>query len=984
MRGELDNLTQLFRSLLPAGTAAPASLKLAIGETLIQCPVYRFYGARMPLSSDDAAALEKIFARIRSNRPELLEGLRMLEEVLLEQPAKEDEDYNKHVLHFYQRLMQFSGPLLAKGVEDTLMYTYGRFIGHNDVGDAPESFGISKEVYHKAMLERQEHWPLSINTTSTHDTKRGEDARAMLNVLTDVPQEWARAVAAWQKLNAPLKLDGMPDAKDEYFLYQTFFATYPFNESAIAGYADRVKEYMQKALREGKRNSDWAAPNERYEAATANFIDQLLDGKEPFMETFAAFRDGLTEAGMLQALAQVAIKLCAPGVPDVYQGTELWDLSLVDPDNRSAVDYAIRASLSADVKDQSLAALWINRWDGHIKAALTRTLLQLRRDDEELFAKGRYIPLRVTGRYAPNVFAFARRFAARWIIVAVPLHIAAMASHPLELEWADTAIQLPDYAPADWQHLLDRTEGSSVQGVRVSEIFSAFPLAVLRMEQPANERSAGVLMAVSSLPSDYGIGDLGPGTRKFAQTLSKAGQRWWQLLPLNPVSPDSGWSPYSSISTLAGNTLLISPEDLAADGLITDDDLRRHKALSTNSVNYDRALHAKNALLQAAFLRYRNEGSQLRSEIESFEAREAFWLDDFALFVVIKRTQENAPWYEWADEFRRRDAAALQKIQHQHADEIAQVKWEQAIFAIQWLRLRDHCNALGIRLIGDLPFYASYDSADVWSHSEIFSLNEDGAMQGVAGVPPDYFSETGQLWGMPTFRWDILKRDGYTWWIDRLRKNLQLYDLLRIDHFRALAAYWEMPAGEETAVNGQWKEGPGTHFFDAIREAFGGLPFIAEDLGDKMEDVYKLRDAVGLPGMKVMQFAFGANISTAVDAPHNYGQNFISYTGTHDNNTTLGWFREEVTKQDRQRLEMYTNTRITEKNVNEIMAKLSYGSVARTVVLPMQDVLHLDERARMNMPGAAAGNWSWRMLPDAFGAEQIEGLLKLTRFYNRI
>jgi 4-alpha-glucanotransferase len=420
-------------------------------------------------------------------------------------------------------------------------------------------------------------------------------------------------------------------------------------------------------------------------------------------------------------------------------------------------------------------------------------------------------------------------------------------------------------------------------------------------------------------------------------------------------------------------------------GLADEEALKKIRQPATGSVDYETAERIKSGLLDAAYERYKGGGFKaLEASVDAFVRQEASWLEDFARYVVLKRYHDDKPWYEWPDEYRLRREDAIADFSRAHAGEIEKVKWQQAVISDQWQGLRAFCNSIGVKLVGDLPFYASYDSADVWTHPDIFSVDEGGKMTGVAGVPPDYFSETGQLWGMPTFKWEALEASNYSWWIDRLRKNLQLYDLLRIDHFRALAAYWEVPAGEETAVNGRWIPGPGTRFFDAVREAFGGLPFIAEDLGDNMEDVYKLRDAVGLPGMKIMQFAFGDNLPTSVDAPHNYGTNFIAYTGTHDNNTTLGWYRKETSGADRKRLERYTGCSVDDKNVVEVMARLVYGSVARIAILPMQDVLRLDERARMNTPSSGSGNWAWRMERDAFSEQRIAWLQEAARFYNRI
>jgi 4-alpha-glucanotransferase len=495
----------------------------------------------------------------------------------------------------------------------------------------------------------------------------------------------------------------------------------------------------------------------------------------------------------------------------------------------------------------------------------------------------------------------------------------------------------------------------------------------------------GVLLPIAALPSHYGIGDLGPEARRFARLLNLGSQRYWQMLPLNPISAGAGFSPYSSISTMACNPLLISPDLMEVDGLLTKRELRQFHLASGSSVDYEAAGRSKTALLDKAFERYKSGSFRsLKLEVAEYSFKEASWLDDFALYVVISRHQDGKPWYLWPEDLRRRDKEALIQFAQSHIVEIEKVEWQQAMFSRQWQCLRGYCGMLGVRLIGDLPFYASYDSADVWTHPEIFSVDEDSRMTGVAGVPPDYFSRTGQLWGMPTFKWDVLRKQGYRWWIDRLRKNLELYDMLRIDHFRALAAYWQVPAGEETAVNGEWIPGPGTHFFDAVKGAFGGLPFVAEDLGDNMADVYRLRDEVGLPGMKVLQFAFGDNLPTSVDAPHNYDRSCVVYTGTHDNNTTLGWYRKETGEDDRRRLARYAGSAVAEENVHEVMARLAYGSVGRIAILPMQDILGLDERARMNVPSSGAGNWRWRMKRGQLKDAHLGWLREMAHFYNRV
>jgi malto-oligosyltrehalose synthase/4-alpha-glucanotransferase len=984
MRGELHYLTGIFRELLPPESSAPASLQLVIGETLVACPVYRFYGSEMPLPADEAKALEEIFKGIQARKPELREGLRLLKHLLLEKPLEGDADFNRRALPAYRRLMQFAGPLMAKGVEDTLMYSNSRFIGHNEVGDSLEVFGITPEEFHRAMLTRQSTWPLTMNATATHDTKRGEDARAVLSLLSELPAQWTTMVKQWQAINASLKQDAAPDAGDEYFLYQTLFATYPFHEANLPDYPERLKNYLQKALREAKRNSSWHTPDEAYEQGVSQFAEKLLQPEGDFLKSFLAFRDELLDCGMSEALSQLVLRLCCPGVADNYQGAELWDQSFVDPDNRRVVDYSLREKMLDDCQHQSPEGLWASRRDGAVKLWLLHRLLQLRKDDAELFEKGLYVPLRVTGARKNEVIAFARRHGRRWLLVAVPIHLAALGRDPLHIDWKDTRIELPPQMPQSWQHGLAAASGKADGSILLSDIFSPLPLAVLRLEQEAKPRSAGVLMPVFSLPSDFSIGDAGPGALRFARQLSRAGQSCWQILPLNPVSDKSHFSPYSSASTMAGNPLLISPEWLAQQGLLCEDELQPFRRAASNRVDYEMAVQDKCALLDTAFRRYKTGGFlRLRADAEEYRHNAAEWLEDFALFVAIRKAQQGKAWNEWEPRFRDRDAQALQHFASEHAEEIERICWEQFVFSSQWAALREHCRALGLSLIGDLPFYVSYDSADVWSHRDIFMLDNVGNISGVAGVPPDYFSETGQLWGMPTFRWDVLKSQGYAWWLSRLKNSLALCDLLRIDHFRAFASYWEVPAGEETAIHGRWLPGPGEDFFRALRETLGGLPFIAEDLGYEMDDVYRLRDAVSLPGMKVLQFAFGDNMPASVDIPHNYTRNCIAYTGTHDNNTTLGWLRQEAKPADRERLSGYAGQRVTEQNVTEVMARLAYASVAECAILPMQDVLHLGESERMNTPGEAGGSWMWRLMPGQFTEEHLHWLRQMTRVYLR-
>ncbi len=496
----------------------------------------------------------------------------------------------------------------------------------------------------------------------------------------------------------------------------------------------------------------------------------------------------------------------------------------------------------------------------------------------------------------------------------------------------------------------------------------------------ARIRSAGILLSITSLPSPFGIGDLGPQAYAFADFLNRSDQKYWQILPLTPIDASQSFSPYSSVSSMAGNVWLISPEKLYEDGLLDREDLKEFKSSAADRVAYAKVIKHKTKLYDKAF---RNFQAQRKAAFEAFCNREAHWLDDFALFMALKASHKNKPWFEWPDAYKSRNLKSLLRFSSEHQAEIGYIKWLQYTFFRQWKNLKHYCNDLNVDLLGDLPFYVSYDSVDVWSRQEIFKLNKNGSMAGVAGVPPDYFNKDGQLWGMPVYRWDVLKDQGYDWWLKRIRKNMELVDLLRLDHFRAFADYWEVPAKEKTAVRGEWKLGPGEHFFAVLKQEFGKLPFIAEDLGDISEAVHKLRLQFELPGMKVLQFAFGDTLAQSDHAPHNFEPNFFVYTGTHDNNTTAGWYRKEVKAKVREQISVYANAKVTEKNVSEVLTRMAFASVAKTAIIPLQDILGLDESARMNVPASTSKNWQWRLDADISLEKQEKWLKELTQLYNR-
>jgi 4-alpha-glucanotransferase len=475
------------------------------------------------------------------------------------------------------------------------------------------------------------------------------------------------------------------------------------------------------------------------------------------------------------------------------------------------------------------------------------------------------------------------------------------------------------------------------------------------------QRSAGILMHITSLPSAYGIGDLGPEAFDFADFLFRSRQHYWQILPLTPIQEGQGFSPYSSNSSMASNTLLISPDELLKQNLLTPEDVLPFRLPVTDQVNFHEACQLKNSLFEIA---YQNSKSKSDNNFELFCNREAYWLDDFALFVSIKNKYKNQPWHEWPAELKNRDLTTLLEFTRNHQEELTKIKWLQYIFNQQWKKLKNYCNSLNIKIVGDLPFYMSHDAADVWSKREIFDLKKDGRMSGVAGVPPDYFNEEGQLWGMPVYKWDVLKSQRYDWWIKRIRKNLELVDLLRLDHFRAFVEFWNVSSTRKTAVKGEWKPGPAEDIFSVFAAEFNDMPFIAEDLGQITDSVYALRDKHELPGMKVIQFAFGNDLQTSPHAPHNFERNYFAYTGTHDNNTTRGWFENEIDSKMKSQISKYIGYEVNAKNVSHALGRLAYSSVAETVIVPLQDLLCLDEQARMNKPASPDNNWKWRLVSD--------------------
>jgi 4-alpha-glucanotransferase len=499
-------------------------------------------------------------------------------------------------------------------------------------------------------------------------------------------------------------------------------------------------------------------------------------------------------------------------------------------------------------------------------------------------------------------------------------------------------------------------------------------------------RSSGILLHPTSLASPLGIGDLGPEARRFIDFLAAGGQKLWQVLPLGPTG--YGESPYQCFSPWAGNPLLISLELLVEKGWLDASALADAPEFPEEQVDFQRLIPWKTGLLESAARRF---SDQRDIGFEAFYAANQRWLDDFALFMALKAQHHGVAWTHWEPGARDRDPKALAQWSERLSAAIATQTFLQFLFFEQWRELREYARARGVRIMGDLPIYVSHDSADVWVNRQYFQLDTQGNPTVVAGVPPDYFSQTGQLWGNPIYRWDALARDGYRWWLDRFRATLEMVDMIRLDHFRGFEAYWEVPASEPTAVNGRWVDGPGAALFRAARAELGELPLVAENLGVITPEVEAIREEFGFPGMAILQFAFGTDPQAPTFRPHNYPREVVAYTGTHDCDTTVGWWssegRGESTRsgedirRERDFAMRYLNT--NGKEIHWTFIRALEASVADTVLIPMQDVLGLGTEARMNQPATLDSNWRWRYRPGALKPEFAKRLTELVQLYER-
>jgi len=496
------------------------------------------------------------------------------------------------------------------------------------------------------------------------------------------------------------------------------------------------------------------------------------------------------------------------------------------------------------------------------------------------------------------------------------------------------------------------------------------------------KRASGILLPVRSLTSRFGIGDLGKQAYRFADFLTDSHQHYWQILPINYPHMSKCHSPYNCVSAFAGNVYLISPEMMYKQGFLQKKDILKDIRFRKETIDFPKVVSFKEKLFEKAYAKFQK---RRKDDFQPFKSKNKDWLDDFALFMVLKKHREGKVWNKWPKDICNRKKDALQKIRKTFQVQIEKEKFLQYVFFKQWFSLKEYCNKKNIKIIGDMPIYVDYHSSDVWSHIEIFKLNKTTKKPiAVSGVPPDYFSATGQLWGNPVYKWDILKRRGYDWWLQRIKHNLHLFDSVRIDHFRGFVAFWEVKAGAKTAIHGKWVKAPVKDFFKVVLKKFPGHMIIAEDLGVITQDVRDIMNYFDFPGMKVLQFAFDDHdIEKNPYLPHNHIENCVIYTGTHDNNTVKGWFRKDASERAKKNLFDYLGRHIAEHNAASEFVQMAMKSVANLCIVPLQDVLGLDERSRINKPATIEKNWSWRLYPGQLTPATSKRLAHITKICDR-
>ncbi len=772
-----------------------ADIRDVIAHLLIQCPVYRFYPRQMPLSAEDLYDFTQLIRLVSEEQGVPEDALRFLTSCFLEKAGTGVEAYDSALLFFWQRCMQFSGPLMAKGIEDTFSYNYFPLLAHSEVGSIPGAFGMSIPDFHHAMKNRFQTLPLSMNATATHDTKRGEDTRARLLELGNDPGAWFRQVLTFL---TPGSNDNMPDANEQYFVAQALYGAIPFEpaEEEIDTWKQRLGDYIQKAAREAKKHSGWERPDVAYEAMLLHYAGTASEEGNPASQIIRNLLENRSPEIIRNSLVQLVLKCTCPGVADIYQGTELWDLSFVDPDNRRAVDFGKRATLLDQLSQRYPQYYSGSLSDPAIKMFTMVRLLDLRKTYPDVFSDGAYESIDITGPW----ISYTRRYQEHWIWVILPLE--GDSTIPADCP------QLPAGAPEKWKNIFTGKIFSAT-GLTTEDHFCQFPVMVA-YGSGNTSRSAGVLLPLSALLSADTTESIAPA---FIRFLSRSGQKFWQMLPLNPVLADSFFSPYAAASAFASDALYIDLFTLKSQGWLDAGDNLNYVLSDNGNIDYAATQTHREILLRKAWQAFKNNATPLqRYEFTDF-CTTTSWLEDYALYAVLKTKHLQNPWYEWPEPYRLREEQALSLILSKEQEAIRYEQWKQFIFRQQWKELRKYAAQHNVKLIGDVPFYMGADAADVWANQHLFHLDAAGKPERMAGVPPDYFSETGQLWGMPTYNWEAMEAEGYRWWLDRLKDNMALFDLIRLDHFRAFYDYWEVPAGEQNRFEWPMARRATTPFF---------------------------------------------------------------------------------------------------------------------------------------------------------------------------
>ena len=492
-----------------------------------------------------------------------------------------------------------------------------------------------------------------------------------------------------------------------------------------------------------------------------------------------------------------------------------------------------------------------------------------------------------------------------------------------------------------------------------------------------HKRYCGILLHITSLPSKYGIGDMGPFAYAFVDFLNSCEQKYWQILPINPTDGINGNSPYSCSSAFAGNPLLISPEMMVIEGFLQPSDVNMAMPLAEGRVDYTKVAGFKEKIFNVAFRRFQKRTDH--EDFDHFVKAQHYWLEDFALFTVIKSVYGGRGWNEWPDSLKTRQPQGLKEFHRRNFSDLERVKFIQYLFFRQWYKLKAYATRKNVAIIGDISIYVNYDSVEVWRHPSFFKIDSKGNLQFISGCPPDYFSRIGQRWGNPVYNWAQLKKVKYSWWVKRVAHDLQMFDYLRIDHFRGFVGFWQIPAHEKLAVFGRWVKGPGAHFFKVLSKKFKPLPIIAEDLGEITPDVIELMTKLGFPGMRVLLFAFDGDIDGNPHVPANYPAHCVAYSGTHDNNTIQGWYHQEAKPYEKANIPQVLQTKFTPRNLHWTMIEVLMRSKAETVIIPMADFLGLREEGRMNTPATKVNNWQWRLKADALNRRLSRKIARITK-----